>query len=160
MRQLGRRARLGQGAAVRRLRGPSHRAMLYLFGRPVVSGPACRVSVGARVGLANVAINTLGGTVTIGDHVFFGHDVMLLTGTHDFRVVGQARQAAQVTSGRDIRIESGAWIASRAIIIGPCTIGANAVIGCGAIIDFDVPANTIVRVRQDLVRESIRYAPR
>lgn len=141
----------------RKLRGPSHRGMLYLLGRPVVSGPVSRVSVRPTVGLANVMINTIGGDVTIGDNVFFGHDVMLLTGSHDFRQNGTERQIPRPTSGRDIVIDDGAWIASRAIIIGPCTIGANSVISCNCVVNFDVPPDTIVRVRQDLAIEPIRY---
>jgi serine acetyltransferase len=58
---------------------------------------------------------------------------------------------------RDIIIESGAWIASRAIIIGPCRIGRNAVIGSGCIVDFDVPADTLLRVRQEVTKEKIKY---
>lgn len=124
---------------------------------PIVSGPYSRVRIGSTVGLANVLINTSGGFVDIDDHVFFGHDVLLLTGTHDFRAKGFNRQLVSQTTGRSIVIEKGAWIASRAVIVGPCRIGANAVIGCGCVVDFDVPADTIVRLRQEVIRETIRY---
>ncbi|PZR99309.1 MAG: acetyltransferase, partial [Chloroflexi bacterium] len=49
----------------------------------------------------------------IRDYVFFGHDVLLLTGTHDFRLKNAQRQANRPTTDRNIIIESGAWIASR-----------------------------------------------
>jgi acetyltransferase-like isoleucine patch superfamily enzyme len=140
-----------------RLRGFSHREAVRHYARPVVSGPVSRVRVSETAGLANVLINTIGGCVEIGDYVFFGHDVMLLTGTHDFTVTGRQRQHPRQTLDRSIVIEEGAWIASRSVIIGPCRIGANAVIGCGCVIDFDVPADTVVRVRQDVVMEPIRY---
>jgi acetyltransferase-like isoleucine patch superfamily enzyme len=140
-----------------RLRGFSHREAVRHYARPVVSGPVSRVRVSETAGLANVLINTIGGCVEIGDYVFFGHDVMLLTGTHDFTVTGRQRQPPRQTLDRSIVIEEGAWIASRSVIIGPCRIGANAVIGCGCVIDFDVPADTVVRVRQDVVMEPIRY---
>jgi acetyltransferase-like isoleucine patch superfamily enzyme len=140
-----------------RLRGFGHREAVRHYARPVVSGPVSRVRVSETAGLANVLINTIGGCVEIGDYVFFGHDVMLLTGTHDFTVTGRQRQPPRQTLDRSIVIEEGAWIASRSVIIGPCRIGANAVIGCGCVIDFDVPADTVVRVRQDVVMEPIRY---
>jgi acetyltransferase-like isoleucine patch superfamily enzyme len=140
----------------RLLRGFGHRGRLRLFG-PTVSGPISRVHVGSEVGLANVLINTIGGSVDIGNNVFFGYDVLLLTGTHDFRVTGTDRQAARETTDRSIVIERGAWIASRAVIIGPCRIGINAVIGCGCVVDFDVPADTIVRVRQEITKDAISY---
>jgi acetyltransferase-like isoleucine patch superfamily enzyme len=141
----------------KRLRGLSHRGMLYILGRPVVTGPPSRVKCSANVGLANVMINTVGGFVDIAEDVFFGHDVMLLTGTHDFRLRGRDRQINRSTERRDIIIESGAWIASRAIILGPCRIGRNAVIGCGCIVDFDVPDDTIVRLKQEILQEPIVY---
>jgi acetyltransferase-like isoleucine patch superfamily enzyme len=102
-------------------------------------------------------INTSGGFVDIGDYVFFGHDVLLLTGTHDFRETGSKRQEVYQATDRTIVIEKGVWIASRAVIIGPCRIGANAVIGCGCVIDFDVPQDMVVRLRQEMTRDAIRY---
>jgi acetyltransferase-like isoleucine patch superfamily enzyme len=123
----------------------------------MVTGPISRLRVSPTVGLADVLINTVGGFVDIGEYVFFGHDVLLLTGTHDFRVTGFERQLNRPTMGRNIIIEEGAWIASRAVIIGPCRIGMNAVVGCGCVVDFDVPADTIIRVRQEITKDAIRY---
>jgi acetyltransferase-like isoleucine patch superfamily enzyme len=140
-----------------RLRGFGHWGAARVLGRPIVSGPASRVRVSETAGLANVLINTVGGFVDIGDYVFFGHDVLLLTGTHDFTVRGLDRQAPRQGLDRSIVIENGAWIASRSVIIGPCRIGANAVIGCGCVVDFDVPADTVVRVRQEVAKAPIRY---
>lgn len=140
-----------------RLRGLGHWEAARRLARPVVSGPVSRVRVSETAGLANVLINTVGGYVEIGDYVFFGHDVMLLTGTHDIAATGSQRQLPRRTLERSIVIEEGAWIASRSVIIGPCRVGANAVVGCGCVIDFDVPANTIVRVRQEVIMEPIRY---
>jgi acetyltransferase-like isoleucine patch superfamily enzyme len=140
----------------RRLTGFVHRGRRRLIG-PIVTGPISRLKVSPTAGLSNVLVNTIGGNVDIGDYVFFGHDVLLLTGTHDFRLTGPRRQLIRPATNRDIVIENGAWIASRAIIIGPCRIGASAVIGSGCVIDFDVPADTLVRVRQELTKETIRY---
>jgi acetyltransferase-like isoleucine patch superfamily enzyme len=124
---------------------------------PVVSGPLSRVRVSPTVGLADVLINTIGGSVEIGDYVFFGHGVLLLTGTHDFRLKDAQRQVNRRTADRNIVIERGAWIASRAVIIGPCRIGENAVVGCGCVVDFDVAPDTIVRLRQEISRDAIYY---
>jgi acetyltransferase-like isoleucine patch superfamily enzyme len=139
-----------------RLGGFGHRGRQRLIG-PIVTGSLARLRVSPTAGLGNVLINTIGGHVDIGDYVFFGHDVLLLTGTHDFRLTGPKRQLNRPTMNRDIVIESGAWIASRAIVIGPCRIGRNAVIGSGCIVDFDVPADTLLRVRQEVTKEKIKY---
>lgn len=140
----------------RRLHGFGYQARTRLAG-PIVSGPMSRVRISPTVGLANVLINTAGGFVDIGDYVFFGHDVLLLTGTHDFREIDSKRQVVYQSTDRTIVIEKGAWIASRAVIIGPCRIGTNAVIGCGCVVDFDVPPDTVVRLRQEMTRDTIRY---
>lgn len=122
-----------------------------------VFGPPERLTVGQDVQLSNVFINTVSGRVTIGDGAFMGHDVLLVTGTHRFDVTMQERRQA-VAEGRDITIGKGVWIASRAVIVGPCTIGDHAVIGGGCVIDRDIPAGTIVRQRQELELEPIRFA--
>jgi acetyltransferase-like isoleucine patch superfamily enzyme len=141
----------------RTLHNSRHFGAVRLRGQPIVAGPVSRVRVSKTAGLANVLINTVGGYVDIGDYVFFGLDVLLLTGTHDFTVRGPDRQIPSKELDRSIVIENGAWIASRSVIIGPCRIGANAVIGCGCVVDFDVPADTVVRVRQEVVKDTIRY---
>jgi len=154
-----RRSILDADSAMRRhFRGFGHQARLRLA-RPMLTGPPSRLRVSPTVGLADVLINTIGGCVDIHDHVFFGHDVMLLTGTHDFRKKGLDRQQNRPTADRDIIIEAGAWIASRVVIIGPCRIGRNAVIGAGCVIDFDVPPDTLIRLRQEVVMEPITYRP-
>ena len=72
-----------------------------------------------------------------------GHNVSLLTGTHDYKQTGLARQSSVPESGRDINIGDGVWIASNATIIGPCEIGENAVIGAGSVITGKIPPNSI-----------------
>lgn len=45
---------------------------------------------------------------------------------------------------KPIVIEDGAWIGSNAIVLGGVTIGANTIIGAGAVVTKDVPPNAIV----------------
>ena len=127
---------------------------------PIINGPRDRIKVSPDAVLGNVLISTECGTVEIGDYAFFGHDAMLLTGGHDFTLTGWDRLCTWPRSGRDIIIEPGVWVASRAIVLGPCRIGANSVIAAGCVMNFNVPANTIVRQRQDLVQEPIRFRGR
>src|SRR5215203_4767349 len=54
------------------------------------------------------------------------------------------RQLAIPRSGRDIVIGEGAWVASNAMVLGPCTIGAHAVVGGGSLVIGDVAPYTIV----------------
>lgn len=139
------------------LRGANSARRWRAVGRPIVHGPLSRIQVSPTAALANALINTYGGTVTIGDHVLMGHNVMLLTGTHDISVTGTLRQIPKQTTSRNIVIESGVWIASGVIIVGPCRIGANSVIGSGSVVNFNVPADTVIRVRQEFTTETLRY---
>lgn len=92
-----------------------------------------RVICGSGVKLINTFFNVNSGTVTIGDNSFFGHDVMCLTGSHDTSRFGEERKRFG-RKGSDIKIGSGVWIASRAVILGPCVIGDNAVIAAGSVV--------------------------
>ena len=42
----------------------------------------------------NALFNVSGGTITVGKDAFFGHDVAVLTGTHDIEKFGHERQMA------------------------------------------------------------------
>src|SRR5215211_5482637 len=57
---------------------------------------------------------------------------------------GRERQLAIPRSGRDIVIEEGAWVASNAMVLGPCVIGAHAVVGGGSLVIGDVAPYAIV----------------
>lgn len=80
--------------------------------------------------------------IVIERDVFSGHDVMILTGSHDYTKFGVERK--RVGNGGPIYIEEGVWLASRCIVLGGIRIGKHAVIGAGAIVTRDVPAYTVV----------------
>jgi acetyltransferase-like isoleucine patch superfamily enzyme len=108
-----------------------------LFGVPE------RLKIAASAVVNNALFNTSSGSITIEDGAFFGHSVSVITGTHDADAVGEKRRCFP-TSGRDIVIKRGAWIASNATILGPCVIGENAVVAACSLVKNDVPPKTIV----------------
>ncbi|MCK5931300.1 MAG: acyltransferase [Fulvimarina manganoxydans] len=114
-----------------------------LMQTPGVWGERGRLHVGENVHLVDAVLNTSSGTITIGDHSFFGHGVSLITGTHFIEKDGIERQTYP-TEGRDIVIGHSVWIASNAVVLGPCRIGDRAVIAAGAIVRSDVEAGAIV----------------
>jgi putative colanic acid biosynthesis acetyltransferase WcaF len=77
------------------------------------------------------------------DHIYVGHDVVisqetfLTTGSHAHK-----RDMALVT--RPIRIEAGAWITSRCMVLGGATIGASALVRPMSLVQGKVPAASIV----------------
>ncbi|KWF17085.1 hypothetical protein WL84_06090 [Burkholderia cenocepacia] len=96
-------------------------------------GDWSRVDAGENVQLVNTLLNVSSGRISIGEQTFFGHNVSLITGTHDLASV-MADRHDYPRDGRDIMIGKGVWIASNAIVLGPCTIGDNAVVAAGAVV--------------------------
>ena len=100
--------------------------------------------MGRDIELVNTLINagdTKKGQISIGNNVFFGHDVMLIARGHDYTKFGKARKKAIIE--KPIAIGNGVWIGSRAIILGGANIGQNCVIAAGSVVGRPIPQNTI-----------------
>jgi acetyltransferase-like isoleucine patch superfamily enzyme len=80
--------------------------------------------------------------VTIEQDAFCGHDVMILTGSHDPTVFGPERRLTN--GGGPVHIKEGAWLCTRSIIVGPVTVGRHAVVAAGAVVVDDVPDYALV----------------
>ena len=132
-----RRPRAGAPAGARDTEDPA------LF-RPLVYGDPERLHVHPTAVVNNALFNLSSGEITVGEYAFFGHNVSVLTGTHDWMKFGAERQVAVPESGRDVVIEEGAWVSSNATVVGPCRIGAHSVVGVGALVLRDVDPYTIV----------------
>jgi acetyltransferase-like isoleucine patch superfamily enzyme len=111
---------------------------------PLFFGPPERVTIAPTAQVNNALFNTWSGTITIGDHAFFAQNVVIAAGSHDVEAIGEARSAAVPTEGFDVVIERGVWIATGAVVLGPCSIGADAVIAAGSIVTSDVAPRTVV----------------
>lgn len=115
----------------------------FLVSQHTVCGDKSRVEIAPTASVANTLFNVSSGRIIIEDYVFCGHNVSIITGTHDYRKTGFKRHKAVPREGRDVIIKKGAWIASNAIILGPCVIGENSVISAGCVVSNNVPPNTI-----------------
>jgi acetyltransferase-like isoleucine patch superfamily enzyme len=94
--------------------------------------------------VSNAFFNTNSGKIKIGDYTFFGQNVSLITGTHDYNLTGKERMYAIKEFGNDIIIGNGVWIGSNAVIIGPCVIGDNSVIAASSVVVNNVDKNCLV----------------
>ena len=114
------------------------------FGLPklVGRGPVhTRLKIGTYCGFNKGAFFDLEDTVTIGDHVAVGHDVMFLTRSYER---GPAFRRAGVPRRAPIVIGNGVWLGARTMILPGVTIGAGSVISAGIAIAEDVPENTLL----------------
>jgi acetyltransferase-like isoleucine patch superfamily enzyme len=112
--------------------------------KPRVFGAEIRLHIAQDAVVQNAMFNVMSGDVTVEGKVFFGHNVSLLTGTHDYESLGTSRMSAFPLEGRDILVKEGAWLASNVTVIGPCVIGRHAVVGACSLVLGDVPDFAIV----------------
>jgi acetyltransferase-like isoleucine patch superfamily enzyme len=118
-----------------------------MLNRPLVFESADgsnRLDIATSAVVNNAVFNLSSGDVRVDEWAFFGHEVKVLTGTHDATKFEWERQIAIPKKGRDIHIGRGAWIGTGAIILGPCTIGEHAVVAAGSVVTRNVPAYAVV----------------
>lgn len=97
------------------------------------------VTVGERVKIQSHAFLCEG--VTVEDEVFVGHGVMFV---NDAYPRAQLAPGAPAFVPQAVIVKRGASIGSNATILGGVTIGERAIVGAGAVVTKDVPAESIV----------------
>jgi acetyltransferase-like isoleucine patch superfamily enzyme len=110
----------------------------------LVWGDPSRIRIDPTALLNNALLNTSSGEIFIEKDVFFGHNVSVITGVHRVELFGAARMFDTPKTGRDVIIRRGVWVASNAVVLGPCEIGEDAVVAAGAVVTGNVPPRTIV----------------
>nr|WP_296071701.1 sugar O-acetyltransferase [uncultured Actinoplanes sp.] len=99
-----------------------------------------RTSVGART-FANFGLISLDvAPVTIGDDVQMGPNVQLLTAYHP---VAAAPRRDKWEAGSPIVIGDNVWLGGGVIVLPGVTVGENTVVGSGAVVTRDLPANVV-----------------
>jgi maltose O-acetyltransferase len=114
------------------------------FGMPTICGQGnyydrlqigndCWINIGCHLELS--------APITIGHHVSIGPEVMLLTGTHE---IGTDQRRATTFVAQPITICDGSWLGARSVILPGVTVGQGSVISAGAVVQRNVPPNTII----------------
>jgi maltose O-acetyltransferase len=78
--------------------------------------------------------------VRIGNHVMFGPSVSIYTAAHALQAEARIKG---LEVAKPVTIEDNVWLGGGVIILPGVRIGKNAVVGAGAVVSRDVPANTI-----------------
>ena len=106
------------------------------------SGPARDLlSIGQGCYLTGPLHIDLTAPVHIGDRVYMGYDVMLITADHE---LGESSQRCGRRVYRAIHVEDGVWIGSRAVILPGVRLGRGSVVAAGAVVTRDVAPDTMV----------------
>ena len=130
------------------------------------------VHFGKSFRITNSVINYRGGKLTIGDGFFMnrngtinchnkieigkccliGENVHIYDHNHVFKEKDRAI-ASQGFKDRVVKIGDYCWIGTGVTILGGVTIGDNVVIGANCLIYHDIPSDTVLKNKQDLLIE-------
>ncbi|MGW9404340.1 sugar O-acetyltransferase [Arthrobacter sp. NPDC055585] len=110
------------------------------------------ITVGART-FINYNLTALDvAPITIGDDVQIGPNVQLLTPTHP---LAADPRRDKLEAAKPISIGNNVWLGGGVIVLPGVSIGENTVVGAGAVVTRDLPANVVAlgnpaRVVRDL----------
>jgi maltose O-acetyltransferase len=111
-----------------------------------------QIRIGARtfVNFGLVALDVA--AITIGDDVQIGPNVQLLTPLHP--VEAEPRRA-KWEAAKPITIGSNVWLGGGVIVLPGVSIGENTVVGAGAVVTRDLPADVVAVGNPARVRRSL-----
>ena len=115
-----------------------------VLGRIELAGPgniAARLRIGADAQITTPLYADVSANITLGDHVYVGHHVTLITTNH---IIGNQYQRCGAWRSAPIVIEDGAWLGAQVTVLPGVTIGRGAVVAAGAVVTRNVPPNTLV----------------
>ncbi|HQY16708.1 MAG TPA: acyltransferase [Ilumatobacteraceae bacterium] len=102
---------------------------------------ASRVTMGRNCWINDSCSIDASDTITMGDGVAFGHEVMLITSTHE---IGPHQYRAGKDTTQPITIGDGVWIGARAVVLPGVTIGNGSIVAAGAVVNRPVGSNVLV----------------
>ena len=117
---------------------------------PIYFDYGCFITIGEN-SYANFNLTVLDSCeVKIGNNVFMGTGVTLVTPVHPFRYQERNiffnKEKGYFTDqeyAKPITIEDNCWIASNVTIVGGVTIGTGSVIGAGSVVTRNIPPNSL-----------------
>ncbi|MBO7439012.1 MAG: acyltransferase [Bacteroidales bacterium] len=120
----------------------------------VIDDNSAVVEIGKNVHFNNYcSLNALC-KIKIGDNTIIGENVKMYDHNHKYKdnkllIVNQGFTCGPIIIGNNC------WIGSNVTILKGVTIGDNCVIGAGCIVFKDIPSNTLLINKQDLIYKSI-----
>lgn len=98
------------------------------------------IAVGAYTFVNSGAVLLDVGRITVGDHVQLGPNVQLLTATHP---LDAGRRRVGWEGSAPISLEDNVWLGGGVIVLPGVTVGADSVVGAGAVVTRDVPPGVL-----------------
>jgi acetyltransferase-like isoleucine patch superfamily enzyme len=101
------------------------------------------IVIGDNVGISQNCLIQVRGTVEIGSNTIFGPGVSIYSESHKFDKKDQFI-VNQGTSRIGLKIGTGVWVGSGAIILDGVNVGDHSIIAAGSVVNSDVPEYAIV----------------
>lgn len=133
------RSRRPRGVAVGHDSGVYHGTFFDL-------GPDGEVEIGNYCTLVGAIIST-NSRVVISDYAFLAHEVVLADSFAAKPYASQVGDGSGVSSSvrpAVIVVGENSWIGARAVLLSGARVGVGAIVGAAAVVDFEVPAGSIV----------------
>lgn len=119
--------------------------------------PGSRITIGNNVFMNRRCILVAMEEISIGDHSLFGVDVVVYDNNHKFDDPDPERLIQdQGVDTKAVRIGSNCWIGSGAFIGAGGGVGNNSIVAAHTVLVKQVPQNSIVRSRHELLIKSRR----
>lgn len=91
--------------------------------------------------------------IEIGENTLFGEGVKLYDHNHEYGYSPEFRVEHQKFKTAPIKIGKNCWLGSNVIVLKGVTIGDNVIVGAGCVIYKDVPRDSIVKNKTELIAE-------
>lgn len=89
--------------------------------------------------------------IEIGENTLFGEGVKLYDHNHQYSTSPIFTVEHQKFNSKKIKIGKNCWLGSNVTVLKGVTIGDNCIIGAGCLIYKDIPDNSIVKNKTDLI---------
>jgi acetyltransferase-like isoleucine patch superfamily enzyme len=106
-------------------------------------GECGEVEVGSYCTIVGAVIRT-NRRVVIEDYALVSHEVVIADSVAPAPPYGSEELADPALPATSVTVRRNAWVGARAILLGGADVGEGAIVGAGAVINFAVPAFSIV----------------
>lgn len=121
----------------------------------IAKNGAIRIGAHSSLGSNNVIVSMDG--VRIGKSVLTAGGCYISTGNYEFNDPDMPVMDQNLYTSGPVTIGDGAWIGTRATILDGVRIGANSIIGAGALVNDDIPDKSIaVGIPAKIIRQRTR----
>lgn len=101
-----------------------------------------KLSIGDNVSIHPMSYIEAWGGVEIGNDVAIAHGVTIMSVNHSFDELDTPIKDQPIIP-LPSKICDNVWLASKAVILGGCTVESGSVIGAGAVVTGNIPANSV-----------------